>query len=320
MQSIDIQVLQAVCQQLRQGRHGWLCTILTTYGSSPRPIGSLLFSDGGDTVVGSLSGGCVEDVLLKKLADGAFSERLTLDIYGQTREESRALGLPCGGSLQILVERVEPEALNQFEGALDAALSGQRYYRQIDLDAQTIEAVSSHDLRKVVELGNGRYQQYFGPATELVLVGVSLVAEYVAQFALALGYRVSLVDPRADKLDSWKGPDVARYCELPEDLLERYDSCAHCAILALTHDPRIDDLGMLAAIDTDAFYVGALGSARTSAKRTERLIELGIETPQLQRIRAPIGLDIGSKTPPEIAIAILGDIIAHYRGHKEVSR
>ena len=312
MQAVDQQVIAQARDWLRDGQPCWLATVVATYGSSPRPVGSLLVCNVDGQLTGSLSGGCVEDDLLDKLTRGEIARQHPRFFrYGETEEEAKQLGLPCGGHLDIVIEPLAPSAVDPFERLaerLDARACVQRTVRLRDGDFSIRDVARHAELR--YDHAAGLLVQTYGPQYQLFVIGTNMVSAYVAEMALALGYDVAVCDPRQDRLADFDVPGVRKVCDMPDDAVRAQASDAYSAIVALNHDPRIDDMGMMEALQTDAFYIGAMGSSRTSAKRRERLLDLDLTPAQLRRLRAPIGLPIGSKTPPEIAVAIVAEITA----------
>ena len=314
MQSVDQQVLGQARDWLCAGESCWLATVVATYGSSPRPVGSLLACNRDGRIEGSLSGGCVEDDLLAKLTAGELGhDRPQFFRYGETEEEAEQLGLPCGGHLDIVVEPHVSTPVSQahFDHLVDRLARRGCVERTVLLKSGTCEYrdVEEHaDLR--YEHDNGVLVQTYGPQDRLFVIGTNMVSAYVAEIAIALGYDVVVCDPRPDRLADFEVAGVEKVGDMPDDAVRRYASDSHSAVVALTHDPRIDDMGLMEALTTDAFYVGAMGSERTSANRRGRLRQLDLTDAEIRRLHAPIGLPIGSKTPPEIAIAVLAEITA----------
>ena len=314
MQAVDQQVLDQVCQWLEADESCWLATVVETWGSSPRPVGSLLTCNRAGQVRGSLSGGCVEDDLLEKLTSGELArERAQFFQYGITPEETERLGLPCGGHLNIVVEPLPAnDAFRGHFGHLrERVVSRRSVRRTVNLrnGATAIKVVDAHaplDYDNEAEILTHTY----GPQRQLFIIGSGMVSSYVAEMAQALDYQVTVCDPRAHLLDDFSVPGVTKINDMPDDAIEKHAHDPHTAIVALTHDPRIDDMGMMVALKTDAFYIGAMGSTRTSASRRARLKALELTDREIARLHAPIGLPIGSKTPPEIAVAILAEITA----------
>ena len=314
MQAVDDEVLNQVSAWLTAGEPCWLATVIETWGSSPRPVGSLFACNARGQIVGSLSGGCVEDDLLAKLTAGELaSERPQFFHYGITAEETEKFGLPCGGSLHITIEPLQPDAATREHFAhLCSRLAARSWTRRrVELDSGKR---SLSDVAAFAPLQWDAPSQILthtcGPRHQLFIIGAGMVSKYLAELAQKLDYQVTVCDPRENLLREFGISGVTLVCDMPDDAVRAHASDPSSAIVALTHDPRIDDMGLMEALNTQAFYVGAMGSSRTSASRRERLRALDVDARALARLRAPIGLPIGSKTPPEIAIAIMAEIIA----------
>ena len=314
MQAVDQQVLEQVCQWLEADESCWLATVVETWGSSPRPVGSLLTCNRAGQVRGSLSGGCVEDDLLEKLTSGELArERAQFFQYGITPEETERLGLPCGGHLNIVVEPLPAnDAFRGHFGHLRERVVSRRSVRRTVNLRNGATAIKVVDAHAPLDYDNeaGILTHTYGPQRQLFIIGSGMVSSYVAEMAQALDYQVTVCDPRAHLLDEFSVPGVTKINDMPDDAIEKHAHDPLTAIVALTHDPRIDDMGMMVALKTDAFYIGAMGSTRTSASRRARLKALELTDQEIARLHAPIGLPIGSKTPPEIAVAILAEITA----------
>lgn len=312
MQAVNQLVLRQISEWFNSNESCWLATVIATYGSSPRPVGSLMACNQAGKIVGSLSGGCVEDDLLEKLKAGKLAaEKPQFFRYGEMSEEAEKLGLPCGGNLEIVVEPLRPtrDLISNFEQINQRLDARKLIERSVNLLQGTYAVNSTNtykDLTYNKDIGN--LVQILGPRFQLFLIGASSVSRYTAEFAQALDYQVTVCDPRKVVLDEFDVEGVTRICNMPDDAIREHADDEHSAIIALTHDPRIDDMGMMEALETDAFYIGAMGSSRTSDKRIERLRSLGVSEEGLARLHAPIGLPIGSKTPPEIAISILAEL------------
>lgn len=287
-----------------------MATVVATYGSSPRPVGSLFTCNSEKQVVGSLSGGCVEENLVEKLASGEVAHKLPDFIrYGKTEAEATKFGLPCGGQLDIVIEPVKADTesvYRQINAILEQRCSVRR---TVKLDTGEISFAEASAFRPLVyNAEKGHLAQTYGPRFQLFIVGTNMVAQYVAEFAQKLDFRIMVIDTNQDNLDSFTIPGVEKRCDLPDEVIQTEANDKNSAIVALSHDPRLDDMALIGAFETPAFYIGAMGSQRTSTARRERLYELGISEQELHRLHAPIGFDIGSKTPPEIAISILAQI------------
>jgi xanthine dehydrogenase accessory factor len=312
MQHLDLQVVRRALQWSTAGQQVWLCTVLATYGSAPRAPGSLLAVNGGGQWIGSLSGGCVEEDFLERVAEGAFAQAVCVVRYGEGDDPRSRISLPCGGILDVLVETLEPTCEVQAHlRELESALLGQRrLIREIDLASGARDVFVDREQGARIEREVDRVRVRIGAAQRLLLAGYSSVAQACAEFAVGLGFEVILCDPRDEVLEGVVLNNVEIRRQLPSVFIAEGGCHSDTAVVALTHDPRIDDLAMMEAVRTDAFYIGVMGSVQTSQKRFERLRRIGgLGEAELARIHAPIGLHLGSKTPAEIALAVLADIL-----------
>ena len=310
MRAQEQDVLARVRDWLAAGKRAWLCTIVGTVGSSPRPVGAMLACNDAGEQVGSLSGGCVEDDLLERIRANDITLTLPQQIeYGVTAQENERLGLPCGGRLYVLVEPlVAMEAsLKWVDAVLDQLASRRCSVRTVQLETGDVVLAPSEQY-VALALEPDRLVQCFGPQMRLLLVGAGQMSRTLAELALGMDYEVMVTDPRQTLLDQWDGPTVPLLSGMPDDVVRLNADDPHSIVITLTHDPRIDDMALMEALERDCWYVGALGSQRTTAKRLARLRVLGLGDSALQRLHAPVGLPIGSKTPMEIAIAILGEL------------
>ena len=307
MQSQDQEVFEKLVEWLENGSAPYLCTIVKTIGSSPRPIGSMLGCC-GEHSVGTLSGGCVEEDLLEKLRTNAIDTSIPQLIeYGVSAEENERLGLPCGGRLQILVQQLFPARAAWVVDVVSALRARNSMARTTDLKTGITSIEVTEDYVPL-SLTQDSLRQGLGPKMQMLLVGAGQLAQVLAHLAIAMDYEVIVTDTREDVIAQWQGPDVELLHGLPDDIIAGRSSDPKNVIVTLTHDPRIDDMALLEALETPAWYVGALGSIKTTKTRLERLTALGVTQAQLQRLHAPVGLDIGSKTPWEIAVAIMAEI------------
>lgn len=313
MKHLDLQVVNQALFWLEQGRPVWLSTVLATFGSAPREPGSMLVALSSGNSCGSLSGGCVEEDFLERLAGDQFAHQSAVVRYGDGGL-APTLSLPCGGVLDVLIEYFpsSTESLAHFQ-QLAGALSGdQLVIREVRLGTLERTILPSGTSGPRVKQSENAVEILIGPAKRLIIAGLSPVAEYCANFAVALGFEVIVCDPRPEHVaranEVLSGVRVVE--TLPAVFIEREGCHEATAVVALTHDPRLDDLTLMEAVRTNAFYIGAMGSSRTSTKRLERLGRIGgLSEETKMRIHAPIGLKLGSKTPAEIAIAVLADIL-----------
>lgn len=314
MLSEDQAVLRQAHRWCREGQTAWLCTIVTVTGSSPRPRGAMLaFNVAGD-VVGSLSGGCVEEDLLQALLQGEIEINAPrLLEYGVNAEENARLGLPCGGRLGVLVQKLDRADTDWLDAAMLAIDARYCLLRKLDLDSGETQ-VTRVDSYTEPALDERTLRQCFGPQMRMLLVGAGQLAQTLAELAQAMDYQVIVTDPRAEALQRWRGPDVELVQGMPDDVVLARADDPFAIVITLTHDPRIDDMALMVALDTRAWYVGALGSQRTTEKRLQRLRALEVSEAAIARLHAPVGLAIGSKTPLEIAVAIMAEITSLRRG------
>ncbi len=266
-------------------------------------------------LVGSISGGCIEEDFLEQLRDGSLKTQYDKESkpfivkYGVTVEEQARLKLPCGGQLHVLLEYIDSseqtcEVFQRLAGDLE---NHTKVSRLVDLNngAISAEAQSSED---AVVIDGAVMTHSLSPMYRLLILGAGDVAKFVAEMAVALEYDVMLCDPRPNYLDNWTVPGVETTAQLPDDVVRERFSNPYSGIIALAHDPRVDDMALMEALKTNAFYIGAMGSVRTSAARRERLPELGLSSDEIDRLHAPIGFQINSKTPAEIAISVMAQI------------
>lgn len=317
MQSSQQQIISRVNQWLKSSKSVWLCTILKTWGSSPRPIGAMMASTPDGELVGSISGGCIEEDFLEQLRDGSLKfqydeiEKPLIVKYGVTAEEQARLRLPCGGQLHVLLEYIAPSAnnLSVFSRLASDLENHSQVSRTVDLRSGQISATDQSNEEAVI-INDSSMSHSLSPMYRLLLLGAGDVAKFVAEMALALEYDVTLCDPRENYLDNWHVDGVETTARLPDDVVRERFNNPYSGIIALAHDPRVDDMALMEALKTSAFYIGAMGSERTSAARRERLPELGLSQAEIDLLHAPIGFEIQSKTPAEIAISIMAEITA----------
>jgi xanthine dehydrogenase accessory factor len=313
MDSTDLQVLEAARRWLAQGRRCALVTVARTWGSAPRPPGAWLALRDDGVVVGSVSGGCIEDDLIARMADGRLAgERPFPLLYGVTREDATRFGLPCGGTLELVIEPAPDAALLDL---LAQRIAAHRLAaRSVDLSDGT---VSIADARRgdAMQWNGTRLTTIHGPQWRLLIIGAGQLSVVLAQMALALDYEVIVCDPREEYGAEWPVPDTRFETAMPDDTVLAIEPDPHTAIVALTHDPKLDDMALLEALKSPAFYVGALGSRRNTAMRKARLREhFDLSEAEVGRLHGPVGLYIGSRTPAEIAVSILAEITAVKHG------
>jgi len=297
MDSLDAQVLMAAQSWAAAGHRLALITVARTWGSAPRPPGAWMALRDDGLVQGSVSGGCIEaDLIDSLLQQGLQAAAPAVRRYGVTQEEARRYGLPCGGSMELVIETA-PDlpalALLQTRIAHGELVRRRVVVGQI---GNTVLAGSSAD---VLAWDGHTLLTVHGPAWRLLIVGAGQIASYLAPMAQALDYRVYLCDPRPEYAQGWQALNLD----------------PHSAVVALTHDPKLDDMVLLEALKSPAFYVGALGSGLNNERRRERLLQhFDLSAAEVARLHGPVGLPIGSRTPPEIAVSILAEMTAVKHG------
>ena len=308
MNSTDYIVLKTAVTWLREGRRIAIATVVQTWGSSPRPVGSWLAIRDDGQVVGSVSGGCVEDDLIRRVQTEILVRDLPeMVVYGVSREEAARFGLPCGGTLRLLVEPKPEQAI--LESILAAIEGHQLVVREVDL--QTGKSALRPGIKTDgFSLTDHTMQTSYGPRWQMFVIGAGQLSLYVANFAVASDFDVIVIDPREEYAEGLDLKGVQFIKGMPDDVMQELGIDSHTAIVALTHDPKIDDLALIDALQSEAFYIGALGSLTNTLKRKERLREFNVTSEQLERLHGPVGLAIGALTPPEIAVSVMAEIIA----------
>jgi xanthine dehydrogenase accessory factor len=306
MDSIDLEVLKSAVEWSEAGSYTLLATVVRTWGSAPRPVGSMMVIRGDGHVRGSISGGCIEDDLITQVQSGAYSARVPQTLtYGLSADEAHRFGLPCGGTLQIVVESISTQS--QLVPLLAAIERQGLVTRELDMHTGAATLRPGAHCSGPALTGD-RLVTLHGPRYRLVIIGAAQLSRYVAGMARALDYQVIVCDPREEYLDEWDVEGVELSREMPDDLILRLQLDAHCAVLTLTHDPKLDDMALLEALKSPAFYVGAIGSRANNEKRRQRLALFDIIPSEIARLHGPVGLHLGARTPPEIAIAILAEM------------
>lgn len=316
MHHLDLQVIERALKWANEGLTVWLCTVLKTFGSSPREPGAMLVACSTGEYIGSLSGGCVEEDFIARLQSGDFDKPVQQIRYGG-EDSAASVRLPCGGSLEVLVEKLAPttENLTHLEVMHATLLGRQSLSRAISLPDGRKRFNPATLAEPAVAFDTTSVTIRIGPALRLIIAGISSISSPCALFAQSLGFEVIVCDPNDDARKNFDVPGVEVQAVLPSVFIASGGCHANTAVVALTHDPRIDDLAMIEAVRTEAFYIGVMGSQQTSQQRAERLIRSGgLTDAQLARITMPIGLNLGSKTPSEIALAVVADILRLYRG------
>ena len=315
MQSQDLTVLEHLHTWLSQGRHAWLVTVSRTFGASPRPPGSMLAMRDDGILVGSVSGGCIEDDLVARRATFVGAKPI-ITRYGFTSDEAQRFGLPCGGELEVVIESNLSAAT--IGTLLHRIQLGRVFIRVVDLVTGDWQLKNAENMNEV-SITNTHFSCVHGPRWRLLIIGASEIAVYLAEIAKTLDFAVTIVEPREPYRDAWRVADTTLMADMPDDAVMSFKCDAHSVIVAVSHDPKLDDMALMAALKTPAFYVGAVGSIKTSEARRARLLTLDVTDNEVAKLHGPVGFDIGSRTPPEIAVAIAAELIATRNAHKRVT-
>ena len=318
MQSQDLDVLTQALEWRKSGYAVVLHTVVQTFGSAPRPPGALLAIRADGALTGSVSGGCVEADLLDRIHHGDIPALPQILTYGITQEEANRFRLPCGGTLRIVRENLDQAGW--IETILTIAAGHGVALRTLTLSTGSTGIAASPARHPPLRFDEGVLAQVFGPKWRLLLIGAGEISQLTARIALTLDFDVMICDPRKDYVKSWDAADGRLIPGMPDDVVESVVPDAHTAIVALTHDPKLDDMALITALRSPAFYVGALGSMANTRKRKSRLAGFDLTPQQLDRLHGPVGFDLGSRSPAEIAVSILAEIIAVKNGKTEPQR
>lgn len=317
MESVDVRVLRSARDWHAAGHRLLLVTVVKTWGSSPRPVGSMMALREDGRCIGSVSGGCIEDDLIQRYThlyggSGIPQAPPVIVRYGVTADEAHRFGLPCGGTLELLLE-LQPDctALDTLVHRLE---SGQLVQRTVDCATGAV-SLKPAAAPEALRFDGATLSSTLGPQYRMLLIGAGVLTEYVATMAMFNDFAVTVCDPRAEHLGTWSVPGVHITREMPDDAVRALNPDMRTCIVALSHDPKLDDMALLEALHSHAFYVGAIGSRRNTDSRRQRYIEHFDETQEsLQRLHAPVGIYIGSKTPAEIAVSVMAEILAVKNG------
>ncbi|MDD5331121.1 MAG: XdhC family protein [Sulfuricella sp.] len=310
MDSVDLEVLQKCLHWQNDGHRVALATVVKTWGSSPRPMGSLLAIRDDGLLAGSVSGGCVEADLIERMRTVPAIHPEVLS-YGNPTDECSRFRLPCGGMLQLVLEPA-PQKL-MLQAILDAITHHHRLIgRRLDLASghATLYTPQTGETTRFVGL---TLTSVHGPRWRLLMIGAVQTARCLTQIAQALDYQVSVCDPREEYRKAWSIECAELVPGMPDEAVRAFVPDVHSAVVALSHDPKIDDPALLEALKSPAFYVGSLGSRASNAKRRERLRQ-DLTEGDVGRLHGPVGLPIGSHTPPEIAVSIMAELTATRHG------
>ncbi|MFN5234671.1 MAG: XdhC family protein [Burkholderiaceae bacterium] len=312
MDSIDLEVLKTCSEWIAAGKQCELVTVIRTWGSSPRPEGATLGICEDGRVVGSVSGGCIEDDLIARARESGITRtKPEIVTYGITADEAHRFGLPCGGTIQLAIEPLF--AHSRIDELIAQLAQGQLVARRVDLQSGDV-TLGPAKAGMSLQVSEAALTTIHGPRWRLLIIGAGQLSRFLAQIAVGMDYAVTVCDPREEYRDGWSVEGVQVVHAMPDDLVMEMRLDSRSAVVALTHDPKLDDLALMEALKSEAFYVGAIGSRSNDQKRRERLLEFDLTPAELDKLHGPIGIYIGSKTPSEIAISILAELTAVKNG------
>ncbi len=301
----DTEVLVQAIEWLESGHSIELVTVARTWGSSPRPPGSIAAVRNDGHIVGSVSGGCIEKQLAIRIDDATRAQAFSHEI---SNDEARRFGLPCGGHLELVFEKMHDAG--DLKKILLSMQQRKRLARTVNLSENTTtNQIQYKEVDRSVEFSyNGsQLTKVFGPGWRMLLIGAGQLSRYVAQFSVALDYEVIVCEPREEFASSFDFPGVTVTSVLPDEAVLKYATDHHSVVLALTHDSNLDDSALIEALPSNAYYVGALGSRANNDRRRKRLTGIGVE--KVDRLHGPVGLAIGSRSAAEIAISIMAELV-----------
>ncbi len=313
MENPTVNPLHIAQNWFEQGRKLALVTVLSVWGSAPRPAGSHLICDDQGNFEGSVSGGCIEAEVIAQALDVLVTGQARDLSFGISDETAWSAGLSCGGTIRLLIALYDAAMHDVVTQIVQAQTKRQRITSRTELATGQITLIPAPDNAKITQLDETGFIQTYRPQPHIVVTGAVHIAQALAQMAQITGYELSIIDPRSGFATAERFPSVQLHETWPEEFFKTNQPDSFTALVALSHIPHLDDPTLTAALKSDCFYIGALGSRKTHAKRLERLTAAGIEATNLERIHAPIGLAISAQEPAEIAVAILAEIIQAYR-------
>ncbi|MDI9408799.1 MAG: XdhC family protein [Candidatus Pacebacteria bacterium] len=318
--------LAIAAEWLKAGRPVALVVVTRTWGSSPRPVGSLMVVEGGGQFAGSVSGGCVEAAVIEAAVQSLTDHQTQALDFGVSDDKAWEFGLACGGKISLMIQPINPADHRAILAAMVSRQQGEAGLLIFGGIERRLEFVTNRDsLYQAMVSSNhsqmidaSRFALLVAPPPRLIIVGAVHIAQALVPLAEGLGFAVTVVDPRQGFATAERFPNVELIHDWPDTALARLGVVEgggeRIALVSMTHEARLDDPALVAALGSDCFYIGALGSKITQAKRLERLRELGFTASQIARIHGPVGLDIGAVTAAEIALSIMAEIIQNYRG------
>jgi xanthine dehydrogenase accessory factor len=299
---------------VKSGRRVVMATVIKTWGSAPRPIGALTAIRDDGMVVGSVSGGCIEDDMILQVRDRTLvQDRPATTRYGVSAEEAKRFGLPCGGTIERVLEPLTKES--GIDELLAHVERHELVMRKLDMKSGKV-SISPARSTDLLAFDGTTLTTVHGPRWRLLIIGAGQLSTFMAQMAQGLDYQVTICDPREEYAEGWNVPGVELKRGMPDEVVSEMNPDGHTAVVTLTHDPKLDDMALLEALKSPAFYVGAIGSRKNNDARRKRLAEFDLAQEEIARLHGPVGLKLGAKSPPEIAVAIVAEMTAIRNGVK----
>lgn len=320
------QIPEIALKWANDGRQVALATVISTWGSAPRPVGAQLVIDESGSFEGSVSGGCVEGAVIVEAQSAILTGKCRVLSFSVSDENAFETGLTCGGEIEVMVEplgRGNGPSITELASLVAARrdrvaavweVNLENWSRHLHKHPSETELFASQTRTGNSYRDGDRFFGVHSPPLRLAIVGAVHIAQPLTEMARLAGYDVALCDPRESFATQERFPDAVFLDGWPDQALNEFKPDFRTAVVTLSHDPKIDTPALLAALDSDAFYIGALGSSRTHAKRVSELQKAGVSDDQIVRVSGPVGLDIGAKSPAEIAVSIMAEMTEQLRG------
>ena len=314
MNNVD-NILTATSIWLKQKRRIALATVISTWGSSPRPVGGQMAIDENGEIIGSVSGGCIEGAVISEGINSIQNGKSIIKDYGISNNMAWEVGLACGGELKVLIQPLDLED-NIVYSIVNSIKKRETVKLRIDCTTGNRKIDNTIDKQiSYFDKSKNEFIHIIDPKPRLFIVGAVHIAQELVKLANVADYEIILIDPREHFATKDRFPNCKIINEWPDEALLNFDLDKSSHLVTLTHDPKIDDLALMYCIKNNFGYVGSLGSKKTHHKRCERLLQKGFKQNELDKIHGPVGLNINAKTPSEIATSILAEIIYYRRSN-----
>ena len=309
-------IIEPTIEWLKSGNNVAIATVISTWGSSPRQVGGQMAVDQNSNVIGSVSGGCVENSVIFESLDAIKDRKHRIKDYGITNDLAWEVGLACGGQLKILIQPLDKNDEIIFH-MYDSFKNRKKIIIKNDCKSGKRKIISKLNNKKqsasFYDADNQIFYHILEPKPRIFIIGGVHLGQALSNFANLCDYEVFIIDPRNSFANKNRFPKDKIINDWPDKAFENFEFNQSDILVTLTHDPKIDDLAIIKALNSRIGYIGCLGSKKTHQNRVQRLEKIGFKEKEIKKIHAPIGLDISSKTPQEICISILAEIIKFYR-------